>query len=220
MASDNVLNLVNKVLRITGDLDPINTVMLSPANIAERIIDYFNLVLTDVTRKIEFPELQYVFSGVADGLNPVFMSAIQFSKISSGVSCTVSGVGNLEEVSPARFLELKSMPQGQSIAGRPIYFMRTSGTLTSLAVEVFPVPSAGMTVTVLTYTKPLAFVLADTSATEVNIDDILVYGAVAHLDAYDGIDRGYMNLYARAKTELWQHTYQGEQYRTQCESYL
>jgi len=219
MPSDNALTLINRVLRTTGDYSQLTTVVGSPAGIAERIIDYMNIVLKDIVRKVEFPELLSKFQATADGINSIYTSTLSFATVGSGVSVIIDGIGKMEEISPTRLDEMRAQPFIQGIYGRPQYFARIAGLNNQLAVDVYPTPQANSIITVSTYLSPTLFTPIDTSITELSNNDIIVLGTLAHLDAYDGLERGYMALYEKAKNDMWQHMVQGEQYRIQPESY-
>jgi len=219
MPSDNALTLVNRVLRTTGDYSQLATVVASPAGIADRIIDFLNITLDDLARKIEFPVLESTFQVVADGVNSIFISTINYASVASGVNCVVDGIGKLEEISRSKLMDMKAKPNNIGVYGQPSVFARQAGVSGELALEVFPLPAVGTVISVLANLSPTKFTTIDTSVTEIANNDLLVLGALAHTDAYDGLERGYMALYIKAKNDLWQQTYQSEQYRIETESY-
>ena len=69
MASDTALVLVNRIFRATGDYTSVATVVGSPADIAERAIDFLNITLKDLARLIDFDVLAASFTGTGDGIN-------------------------------------------------------------------------------------------------------------------------------------------------------
>jgi len=215
MASDTALNLVNEVLVLTGDYDKVATVVGTPANIAERVIRFMNIALEDITRKIDFPILANDFSGTGDGVQSIFLSAVTTASPHSAISCTVNTYV-LEEVSRKR---LNEMRDSNYTSGVPQFFCAVSGTNNELGVDVYPTPSNGSTVNVLAALNATKFTVADTSTTEVSANDLIVLGAIAHMDAFSGMERGYMQLYEAARNRHWTQMYGNQQYRTTIEDY-
>jgi len=215
MASDTCLNLVNKVLRLTGDSEVVATVVGSPANIAERIIDFMNIVLQDVCKKIEFPELFTTFTSTADGTSSQYIAAGFTTRPRSGLTCTVDA-RLLEEVSHRRLHELRAQ---NSYTGLPVVYARIAGSNGELGIDVYPIPASGATITILAAKEPTLFTVTDSDTTEIQADDLLTLGAIAHMDAFSGMERGYMQLFEAAKNRTWKDTYEHQAYRVQPESY-
>ena len=215
MPSDTVLNFVNKALRITGDYEPLGTVVSSPANIADRIVDYANIVLDDVTRKIEFSDLDLSFSVVATGIDNEYVVAGALTRPNSALTCTV-GTTVLEEVSRQKLHEIRAQ---NLYTGQSRYFARFAGTIGELGVDIYPLPPAGETITVLGSLEATKFTVADASVTEIQADDLILLGIVAHMDSYSGMERGYMQLYEAAKARAWKDTFEHQALRVECEDY-
>ena len=58
MASNSALTLVNRILSTTGDYSALASLVGSPAAIADRIIDFLNIALSEVEQVSEWPELR------------------------------------------------------------------------------------------------------------------------------------------------------------------
>jgi len=215
MPSDNALNLVNRVLRTTGDYQPLSTVVNSPAGIAERIIDYLNLVVEDLDRKIDWPVLYSSFIGTGDGAMTVFMSSGIPSSVNSAISCTIDR-HVATEISRKALLEKRA--QFPTAHGE-YYFYRMAGVNNELGVDIYPAPANGSQVIVASTQRPTRFTVDDNSTTEIAADDLLVLGALGHLDAYDGVERGYFQLYEAEKNRMWTYMNSNSQYRVEPESY-
>jgi len=215
MASDTCLNIVNKVLRMTGDHEVITTVVGSPANIAERVIDFMNIVLKDICKKIEFPELFTAFTSTANGVDTQYVADGFVTRPRSGLTCTVDNT-LLEEVSHRRLHELRAQ---NTYTGLPVVYARIAGVNGELGIDIYPMPPSGSTITILAAKEPTLFTVSDTSTTEVQADDLLELGAIAHMDAFSGMERGYMQLYEAAKSHTWKDTYEHQAYRIQPVSY-
>lgn len=216
MPSETSLTLVNKVLRATGDYPPVATVVGSPANIAETIIDFINITITDLCRAIDFPVLNSSFSGIGDGVTTTFLSTVVTSRAYSAMSVTV-GPYVLEEVNRRRLHELRTTG---NISGVSQYYSAVSGANNELGVDIFPTPANGALIEVVSQSEPTLLTVADSSVTEIADNDLLVLGALAHMDAKDGMERGYMQLYEASKRRLWVQSYANEGVRTIPESYL
>lgn len=215
MASDTLLNLVNRVLVTTGDYSKVTTVASSPANIAERIMHFLNMTAEDLARRIDFPELYTSFTGTGDGINSTFQSSLVTPSFGSMVSCIV-GTIPLEEVSRKALEEERAM---QTRAGLPAIFSRYIGAGQELGVDIYPTPASGSTINVLASIKPAQFSLIDSATIEINSSDLLVLGAIAHSDAFAGMERGYMQLYEVACNKEWRSLYDSQQLRVTPEDY-
>lgn len=199
MASDTALNLVNRILRMTGDYTPLTTVVGSPANIAERYIDSLNITIDDARNHIDFEELRYDFVGTADGTNSVWDTSGANVEPSAAMTVTVDN-NVLEEVSWKRMQDMRAT---NYITGQPAYFSRLSTATGNLSVDIYPTPANGATITIISSIRPTYFTVNDTDTTEINDNTLLVLGAIAHADAYAGMERGYMQLYMRHIADRW-----------------
>jgi len=216
MPSDNALNLVNKVLVATGDYAKLTTVVNSPADIAERIINFANITLADIGRNVDMPIVRDVFTATGDGTNSIWEST-QANSAAFNINYVVVGQSRLRELTVAQLAEARAT---RSMVGLPQVFARRATGSGTMSIDVFPTPSAGTNIEVVSYKTPAQFTLSDTSTTEMNnIDDLLVLGCLMHMDAYDGMQRGYAALYEKAKLKLMQDTYKTTQIRIQPESY-
>jgi len=216
MPSDTALTLVNKVLRITGDYEPVTTVVGSPANIAERIIDFLNITLDDIVRKIEFRELLTGFQAAGNGVDSEFIQNGVTARSRDIRSVFVDSNPRLEQVSETKFTEMRNT---NAVSGVPAIFMAISGPNGELGVNIYPTPANGSTVSVAGSIQPTHFTVDDASTTEIMENDLFVLGAVAHSDAFSGMDRGYMQLYEAAKARAWHNIYEHQQFRIETEDY-
>ena len=215
MASDTALNLVNEVFVLTGDYTKVTTVVGSPADIAERVIKFMNITVNDLARKIDFPILESSFTGTGDGTNSQFISSILTFSPNSAISCTVNTYA-LEEVSRKRLNEARDT---NDLSGVPQYFATISGANNELGVDIYPTPSNGATIKVLASSNPTLFTVSDTSTIELDVNDLIVLGAIAHMDAFAGMERGYMQLYEAARNRHSTQMYSNQQFRITPEDY-
>ena len=215
MASDTALNLVNEVFVLTGDYTKVTTVVGSPADIAERVIRFMNITVNDLARKIDFPILENSFTGTGDGANSQFISSSLTFSPNSAISCTVNTYA-LEEVSRKRLNEARDT---NDLSGVPQYFTTISGANNELGVDIYPTPSSGATIKVLASSNPTLFTVSDTSITEIDVNDLIVLGAIAHMDAFAGMERGYMQLYEAARNRHSTQMYGNQQFRITPEDY-
>jgi len=216
MASSTALELVNRALITTGDYAKLNTVINSPADIAERIISFLNLVVADVGRIMDFPILSEVFNGISDGTSSKFQSSTGTGMAANSVrSCSVNGI-RLELVTDAQLVSYRA----DGIAGLAQFFSITRLPTGELEADVFPTPASNLPVSIIASNDPSPFTLVDTSTTEyTGMDDILLLGVLQHMDAFDGLNRGYAKLYAEAKLKLYTHMNRNMQIRITPESY-
>jgi len=193
LASSTALDLVNTVLRTTGDAKPVTTIAGSTGGIAERIIDFLNLVIGDVEKRNNWPALRSNSQGTANGVDDIFeFTGAEDLRVGGAVSVWISGSGELlQELTPEQFDA--ALSSGQS--GTPIYFQRGVAASGKLQVQIYPKPTAGSIVNSSGYKKATKFTTADDTATTEFDDELLVYGALMHLDLYDGLDRGYAALF-------------------------
>jgi len=215
MSSDTVLNFVNKTLRITGDYEPLATVIGSPANIADRIVDYMNIVLDDITRKIEFRELITPFISIANGVDSEYITTILTTRPRSSLGLSI-GTMPVEELAPIDLNKMRD--QNLGISGTQ-YYARISGPNGEAGVDMYPTPVQGTEIRLYASQEPTKFTVADASVTEVQADDLILLGTIAHMDSYSGMERGYMQLYEASKNRAWRDTYEHQQLRVQPESY-
>ena len=215
MASKTALDLVNEILVQVGDYSKIVSLANSPDNVAERTVNFMNLVLQDLVRKIDFPALSTSFTGTGDGVQHEFISAITTSSPHSAVACTVD-TAVLEEVSRKH---LNEMRDSQYASGRPAFFTTISGPSNELGVDIYPTPATGASIHVLSRLNPTPFTMVDTSTTELNADDLIVLGTIAYLDRFAGEERGFMRLYEASRDRLWTQMFSNQQYRIVTEDY-
>ena len=215
MPSDTVLNFVNKVALTTGDFNKLTTVVGSPANIAERIVHFMNMTLRDLLRKVDFPIMHTSFSGTGDGVNAEFATSVVDARAFSDIIVTIDTY-SIEEVGREKYL---GMVASNSEPGLPKYFMRSVGTANELTVLIYPIPANGASITISTDAEPTLFTVADASTTEVAEDDLILIGTIAHMDAFSGMERGYMQLYESERNKFWTKANAGQQFRVEPEDY-
>jgi len=215
MASDTALNLVNEVFVLTGDYNKVATVVGTPADIAERVIRFMNIAVKDLARKIDFPVLESSSTGTGDGIQTEFISSITTASPYGVVSCTVDTYV-LEEVGRK---SLNEMRDSNAQSGVPQFFSVISGPSNELGVDIYPTPATGTAIRVLTTLNPTLFTVSDTSVTEIDANDLIVLGAIAHMDAFAGMERGYMQLYEAARNRHYTQMYGNQQFRITTEDY-
>jgi hypothetical protein len=206
MASSIALTVVNKVLSTTGDYSALPALTDSPANIAERVLDFCNITLADLEGASIWPALKVEGTFTGDGTTTAFTYLGAEDIPAHGISSVwVVGGDLLDELNTPQFDRVRA--QGASGAA-PKYFTR-SFVNNKPVVEIYPAPAAASTVRTTMYRRatPLSYVASTTltpetwTTTEFD-DNLVVYGALMHLDAYDGMDRGYKVLYDGIKTAV------------------
>lgn len=217
MSSKTALDLVNEVLVLTGDYSKLTTVVGSPADIAERIINFLNITLQDLSRFIDFHDLQATLTGTGNGTDSVWQAATGDPALAREITSVTVDKNVLEYVTPAF---LQNARATILYSGQPRLFTSTRLTGGELAVDIYPTPGASSVITVTTKSAPVLFTLTDTSTTNITgIDDALVIGALMHLDAYDGLNRGYAGQYKEIKARLFTDMYSNKQIRVTPEDY-
>lgn len=216
MASSTALTLVNKVLRLTGDYKAVSTISGSPANIAERIIDFMNLVLGDIENKANWPILRVNATGTGDGTNDIFdFTGSEDVRTGGAVSVWIAGQDRLDELTPEQFD--RALTEG--ISGQPLYFQRGVSSTGKLQVQILPTPANGDVINMTAYAKATRLDAANDSSTTEFDDDLLVYGALMHMDLFDQIDRGYAALYKYKLNDAMSEFFRNAQFQIEVESY-
>ncbi len=188
--SDTLLNLVNRVLRTTGDAKEVTTV--SGSLIAERITDFLNQTIGDVEQAANWPRLRIDAQGTGDGISGIFdFTGSQNIREDGPVSVWIAAQKLLDELTPVLFDAKKAA----TVTGSPLWFVRRVSSTGKAEVEIYPIPASGDVINMSAYQRASRFdSTVDAGTTEFD-DDILAYGALMHLDAYDGLDRGYASLF-------------------------
>jgi len=217
MASSTALTLANRVLRLTGDANQQAAIVGSVGGIAERIVEFINIVISDVEKKANWPFLRVDSSGVADGVSDTYtFVGTENVRIGGAVGASIQKLHALQELSPEQFDVVSAE---QKIVGRPQYFQRKANATSGLLeIQIYPLPVAGDVINVTAYKKATRLTTVNTSVTEID-DDILVYGALMHLDAYDGIDRGYASLYRYHLDTYLMEAQANRSYRVMVDTY-
>ena len=219
MANSTVKELVNKVLRLSGDAKPLTateTIDGSLGGIAERILEFFNVVIADVEMKTNWNFLRSDSFGTTDGINDTFeFTGADDVAAAKAVSVTIDGVGSLQELSPAQFASQLAI----GTLTTPTYFTRQTSAAGKLQVQIYPTPPAGQTLNVTAYKTATRFVVGtDTTVSEFE-DTLLIYGALMHLDSYDGLDRGYAQLFGSHLANTLMTNFGNREYRVTMDSY-
>jgi len=188
--SDTLLNLTNRILRTTGDAKEVSTV--SGSLIAERITDFLNQVIGDVEQIANWPRLRVNAVGTGDGVNDTFeFTGSENVREDGPVGVWIQDIDPLEELTPSQF----DAQLAQNNTGPPLWFQRGVASSGKASVQINPVPASGSVINMSAYKRASRFdSTVDTGTTEFD-DDILVYGALMHMDAYDGLSRGYASLF-------------------------
>ena len=226
MASSTLFNLVNSVLRLSGDLNDItdtggtSDVHDAAGGVGRRITEMLNLVITKIEREGNWAALREDSFGTTDGVNDTyeFIGAAD-ARGSGTVAVWVSGYGRLDEVTAEQFAKL--VAEGGVAASTPLYFQRQLSAAGNLQIQMYPLPAANLTVNVSAYRKATKFSTnpaVDTETTEFD-DDILVTGALMHLDLYDGLQRGYDVLFKDALNMMKLESMSNKHIRIEFEDY-
>jgi len=216
MSSSTALVLVNDVLSLTGDYQQITTIAGSAGGIGERIIGFMNLTISDIERKANWPELRVNSQGISDGISGVMdYSGIGDVRADSAVSVWIDGQAAMQEVTPEQF---DIIVASQKLTGLPTVFQRGSTIDGLLEIQIYPTPASGTIINASAYKKATRLTTSDTSTTEID-DDLLRYGALMHIDAYDGMDRGYATLFKGALDASISKLYSNANYQIMIESY-
>ena len=210
------LTLVNEVLLLTGDYQQVTTIAGNPANIGERIVGFMNLTISEIEKSANWPILRVNSKGTADGVSSTFSYTGSGSlNADAAVSVWIEGQGKLDEVTPAQFDEIFA---STSITGLPSVFQRGATTTGLLEIQVYPTPTAGAIVNVSGYRRATRLTTVDTSTTELD-DDLIKYGTMMHMDAYDGMDRGYAQLFKESLNSYKTKMFSNQSIRIMPESY-
>lgn len=217
MSSSASLDLVNIILRTTGDAKEVATIAGSTGGIAERTIDFFNLTINQIERMTNWPALRVNSQGTANGVDDIYeFSGVDDVRVGSAVSVWIAAQDRLTELTPEQFdAKLAQDASG----GLPLYFQRGVSGSGKLQIQIFPLPASGTIINVSGYKKATKFVsTSDTTTTEFD-DDILVYGALMHIDLYDGQDRGYASLFKDQMDATFIEIHGNRQIHMEVESY-
>jgi len=221
MAGSTLKELVNKVLRTTGDLDELgnnDTVSNTAGGIGKRIVDFFNLVISDIEKSTNWDFL-YSLETI-DVIAPT--SEVVSQDIYNGISVSVTLSGKaivLKELTISQLLEVRLQLSSQSGVD---FFARRSdpstGTMTMMFVTELPI---GSVVNVSGYRRARTFdtLLIDDTATCDFDDTIVVYGVLAQLDSFDQLNRGYSSMYASQLTNSILFQNSNKETRVTVESY-
>jgi len=212
----SALTLVNEILLLTGDSSAITTISGSVGGIGERIVGFMNLTISAIERKANWPELRADSTGTGDGINNLFdLTGAEDVRADSAVSVWITGLRQIEEVTPEQY---DIIIASQQLTGRPQIFQRGSSSTGKLEIKIFPVPASGDVINVSAYKRATRFTTTDTSTTELD-DDLIKYGTLMHMDAYDDMNRGYAALYKDELNSAMAKLHSNANYTTMVESY-
>ena len=218
MSSSTTLVLVNKVLRMTGSFKQLAAITGSVGGIGERIIEMLNLAMTDIETKANWPELRVNAQGTANGTDDIFLfSGSENVKADGPVSVWIATEDTMEEVTPAQFDKIVA---GTTLVGNSQVFQRGSSATGVAQVQIFPVPSSGEVVNMSSYKR--ATRLDDTTPSAVTEfdDEILVMGAIMHMDLYDQINRGYTKRFNDMLTNRFMSYFSNNAIRVEIDDYI
>ena len=214
--SSSALTLVNQVLLLTGDFSSVPTISGSVGGIAERIVGFINLTISDIEKKANWPELRVNSQGTADGVTGIMdFTGTETVKAGSAVSVWIPSIGALEEVTPEQF---DIIVASGKITGLPKIFQRGASSTGMLQVQIHPMPAAGTVINVSAYKNATRLTTTDASTTEFD-DELLIYGAMMHMDAYDDMQRGYAALFRDSLNSEIAKLYSNTNYKVMTESY-
>lgn len=197
--SDTLLNLTNRALRETGDAKEVTTI--SGSLIAERITSFLNQVLGDLEQAIEakppnnpvrWPFLRVDSTGTGDGTNDTFdFTGSENVREDGPIDVWIPTLGKLHPLKASDFDAHLAL--GES--GNPEYFQIRVASTGKAEIQIYPLPANGLVINMSAYKRASRFDSTVDSGTTEFDDDILMYGLLMHLDAYDGLDRGYASLF-------------------------
>ena len=214
--SSTALDLVNKVLLLTGDLTSITTIVGSTGNIGERIIGFMNLAISDIENRANWPVLRVNAKGAADGLTDVMtFSGTEKVGAESPVSVWIEGQKALTEVTAEQFDMIMAKT---AVTGPPEVFQRGEDSTGNLQIQIYPKPAQGAIVNISGYKKATRLTNSDTSTTELS-DEHILYGALMHMDSYDGMDRGYAALFRSSVDGALLKLYSNANYQVMVDGY-
>lgn len=211
------LVIVNDILLLTGDHSALPTISGSIGSIGERVVGFMNLTVSDIERKANWPELRVNSQGTADGINDILeFTGTDDVRADSAVSCWIAGLTLLSEVTPEQF---DIIIASQQMSGPSQIFQRGTSSSGKLTVQIYPMPAKGNIVNVSAYKRADRFDVTDDNSTTELDDDIIRYGALMHMDAYDDSDRGYAALFENALNGSIAKLYSNSNFRVMVESY-
>jgi len=218
MASSTALTLVNRVLRLTNSNKQLAAITGSTGGVGERIIAFLNLVISDVEKKTNWPFLRVNAQGTGDGVNDIYEytpSGSEVVEVGGPVSVWIAGKRRLDELTPEQF---DRMTAEEANSGQSLYFQRGVSAAGNFQVQIFPTPANGDIINISAFQKGTRLTETTTSTTEFP-DDIFVYVALMHMDAYEGQTRGYAQLYADHLANSIMENYGNRQLQVEIESY-
>jgi len=212
--SDTLLNLVNRVIRTTGDSKEITTV--TGSLIGERITDFLNQVIGDVEQVANWPRLRLDATGIGNGVDDTFeFTGTQNVREDGPVSVWIETKGLMEELTPVQF----DIKLSEPVSGISAWFQRRVAASGLAEIQITPTPASGDVIHMSSYKRATRFdSTIDTGTTEFD-DDVLVYGALMHMDAYDGLQRGYAALFKNHLDTKKLSVYSNISFAVQADSY-
>lgn len=220
MASSDLKELVNIVLRTTGDLAELTaaqTVAGAAGGIGKRITDFLNLTVTDLEKRTNWPALRLNVAGTTNGTDNTYeFVGTNDLRVGGNISVWVEGVGRLEELTPEQFDRFVAE---EDTVGVPTHYQRGVSPSGVLELQIYPLPTAGYTLHASGYQKATRFDSAvDTGTTEFD-DALLVYGALMHMDLFDGMQRGYDSLFKNQIDTTMMELFGNRRYHVEVEGY-
>jgi len=197
--NSTALVFVNKILSLTGDNPALTTLAGSPGSIADRIINFANLVIADLNdAPVNWEQLRVEMTGTGDGASTEYQVSTTDIVYPEDIEEVTIFQNPITEVTKAQMQRYMS----QNLSGNPQFWSRKLGTLADAAVDIYPAPGTAHTITMSAYRQPVYFDVAVDSGTNDFDDRIMIYGTLAQMDGYDGLDRGYGAMYATTKSRM------------------
>lgn len=225
MASSSLINLVNIILRTTGDASEIvdtaatTDVANATGGIGKRTTDFINLVIDKIEKSHNWAALRVDSTGTTDGVEDTYeFVGVQEMKSGGPVSVWVSDLGRLEEVTAEQFDKLKA--EGGTAQGVPVYFQRQVSAAGNMQVQLYPLPATGYTLNISGYRRATKFTQPPVDTETTDFDDaLIVTGVLMHIDMYDGMSRGYRALFGDALATAKLEAISNRQIRVEVEKY-
>ena len=191
--SSPALTLVNDVLSLTGDAGSQTTI--AGSGISERVVRFINIVSDQINaRPINWTQLRTNAQGTGDGVNDIFeFTGADDVQSTSVISVWLPAYGRVTEVTARQFDDAVADP---SITyTQPTIYQRGTNTAGQAQVQIYGLPASGDVINMSAYKKPTRLDPTDDNSVTEFDDDILILGTLMHMDAYDGLDRGYASLF-------------------------
>lgn len=214
--SSTALQLVNKVLRFTGSYKQLTAIAGSVGGIGERIVEMLNLVIGDVESRTNWAALRSDSTGTGDGSTTIFEFVGADDVREDGPVSVTVGRNALQEMTVE---QLDAVKATQAVTGQSKFFTRGLSATGNAQIEIYPAPAVGDAITMSAYKRATRLDATLPNGTTEFDDELLVAGAVMHMDAYEGQNRGYAQIYASLVDRRLLSNYAGMKVVTTVDSY-